>query len=105
MRCLAVFALLAGCSGLDFAQFPDALTNARCAYYVRCGVVASSTECRAYYDRIKIANPSTQNAIDMKKVAFHEDIAQDCLAAYDALSCDATEQTGHDLDVCNGVLT
>src|SRR5689334_1160038 len=105
MRCLAVFALLAGCSGLDYAQFPDAITNARCDYFVRCGVVASSTECRAYYDRISIASPSTQPAIDMNKVVYHADIAQQCLDAFSALSCDASKQTGHELDVCNGALT
>ncbi|HEY5947835.1 MAG TPA: hypothetical protein VIV40_20185 [Kofleriaceae bacterium] len=106
MRRLAVFALLAGCTGgIDFNHFAGALSDARCAYYVRCGTAANAAECRAYFDGMAIDNSSTQSAIDSGKIIYHEDIAQDCLDAYAALSCDSTQQTSQDLDVCNGVLT
>src|SRR5262245_16855712 len=89
MRRLAVFALvfalLAGCSsGIDFAHFPDALADARCTYFVRCGLVKNSAECIAYFDRIAVDNPSTQAAIDMSKTTYHEDVAEACFDAYAA---------------------
>jgi hypothetical protein len=105
MRCLAAFALLAGCSGLDFGQFPAALEDARCAYFVRCGLVASATECRAYFDRVAVDPVSAEAALDAGKLVFHADTAQACLDAHAALSCDITQQTGHELDACNDVLT
>lgn len=106
MHRLAVFALLAGCSGdIDFAHFPDALTDARCSYFIRCGLVSYASECVAYYKRIAVDNPSTQAAIDMGKTTYHPDVAQACFDAYAALSCDQSQLEGDELDVCNGVLT
>src|SRR5262245_14639067 len=103
---LAVFALLAGCSsGIDFDHFQDALIDARCTYYVRCGLASNGAECTAYFDRIAIENRSVPAAIDGKKVTYHEDVAQACFDAYAALSCDNTQLAGDELEVCNGVLT
>jgi hypothetical protein len=106
MRCLALFVLLVGCSaGIDYDHFADTLIDARCTYYVRCGVAASGTECTAFYQRIATDNPSTNAAIDAGKILYHDDIAQDCIDAYASLSCDSTEQPVDALDVCNTVLT
>ncbi|HEY5923561.1 MAG TPA: hypothetical protein VIV11_17895 [Kofleriaceae bacterium] len=106
MRCLAAFALLAGCTGgIDYPHFPAALEDARCAYYVRCGVAAGAAECQAYYDRISIANRSTETAVDMSIIIYDGGIAQRCLDAYAALSCDVTELTGDELSICSDVLT
>jgi hypothetical protein len=106
MRCLAVFALVAGCSaGIDYDNFANALIDARCSYYVRCGVAATGTECTAFYQRVATDNPSTNAAIEAGLVVYHADVAQDCLDAYAALSCDTTQQSADALTVCNGVLT
>jgi len=106
MRRLAIIALLSGCStGIDYDHFASALIDARCAYFVRCGVAASAAECRAFYERVAVENPSTNAAIDDGKVEYHEGVVQDCFDAYAALSCDQTLQAGDELDVCNGVLT
>ena len=106
MRRLAIIALLSGCStGIDYDHFADALIDARCAYFVRCGVADSATECQAFYQRVAVDNPSTNAAIDDGKVEYHADVAQACFEAYAALSCDQTLQAGDELDVCNGVLT
>ncbi len=109
MRSPALFALVAlagGCtSSVDYNNFVTALIDARCTYFVRCGVAASTTECRAFYLRVTADNPSTDAAIDAGKIIYHDDVAGDCIAAYAALSCDTTEQPTGALDVCNGVLT
>ena len=106
MRRLAAFALLAGCTGgIDYAHFPGALEDARCAYYVRCGVATSAAECRAFYGRVAIANTSTDTAVEMGIISYDGDVAQQCLDAYASLSCDTTEHTGDELEVCSGVLT
>ena len=83
MRRLAVFALLAGCTGgIDYAHFDDALIDARCNYYVRCGVAAAVTECHAFYARTALDTASTQSALDAGKLVYHEDTAQACLDAH-----------------------
>lgn len=107
MRWLAVFALAtAGCtSGDNYGAFATALTDARCAYYTRCGLVSGGAECRAFYDRMAIDNPSVQAAIDAGALVYHDDAAQACLAAYAGLACDLTEQAPDALAACNEVLT
>jgi hypothetical protein len=101
-----LFVLLSGCTGgIDYDHFADTLIDARCTYYVRCGVAASGTECTAFYQRVAADNPSTNAAIDAGKILYHADVAQDCLDAYAALSCDTTQQPVDALDICNGVLT
>jgi hypothetical protein len=109
MRRLAAFALLGhlvGCSGgIDYAHFDDALIDARCSYYIRCGLAANAAECTAYYANEGIGTASVQAALDTGKVVYHEDVAQDCLDGFAALSCDQTQQTEFDLDACFEVLT
>ena len=110
MRRLGLFALLfaglAGCSGtIAFESFPDALLDARCIYLERCGVVASRDHCLAYYTHAAIENPSTQAAYDAGKLTYSADLARDCIDAFGALSCDATEQDPDALDICNDVIT
>jgi hypothetical protein len=106
MRRLAVFALISGCSGgIDYDHFADTLIDARCTYFVRCGLVANGTECTAFYQRVATENPSTNAAIDAGKLVYHADVAQDCLDAYAALSCDSTQQPVGALDICNNILT
>ena len=108
MRRLAVFALIAvtGCSsGLDYAGFADALVDARCTYYTRCGLAAAGPECRAFFDRMAIESPSTQAALDAGTLAYHADTAQACLDAYAGLACDLTQQSPDDLATCYEVLT
>lgn len=107
MRRLAVFALIAGgCgAGLDFAELADALLEARCGYLHRCGVVASPSDCRAYYDRVEIDNPNPRAAYDAGKLVFHPKSAQACLDLYATLPCDITQQDPDAFDVCNRVIT
>jgi hypothetical protein len=106
MRRLAVFAFLAACSsGIDYAHFDDAVIDAECSYYIRCGVVANAAECVADFQRSRTGGASAQAALDTGKIVYHEDAAQDCLDAYAALTCDSTMYTGHDLDACGGVFT
>jgi hypothetical protein len=106
MRRLAVFALIVGCGpSIDFAEFPDALLDARCEYLHRCGVVAKPSDCRAFHDHLAIDNPSPQAAYDAGKLQFHPDTAQACLDAYASLPCDATEQDPDALDVCARAIT
>ena len=77
MRWLAMIALVAGCAtNIDYDHFADALIDARCTYFVRCGVATSATECRAFYERVAVANPSTNAALDDGKIEYHADVAQ-----------------------------
>lgn len=106
MRCLAVLALLAGCSGgIDMADYRDAVRDAACRYYKRCGAVASDADCRAFFDRLALDDPNPAAAVDMNKLAYAADAAQSCVDAYGKLSCDSTQLTRHELDVCNEVFT
>jgi len=106
MRRLAVLALFCACTGgVDYAHFDDALIDARCNYYVRCGVAAAVTECQAFYTRTALDTANTQSALDAGKLVYHADTAQACLDAYAGLSCDTTAQTPADLAICTDVLT
>src|SRR5690606_35227771 len=70
-----------------------------------CGVVASPSDCRAYYDHIAIDNPSPQAAYDAGKLLFHPKSAQACLDLYASLPCDVTAQDPEAFEVCNQVIT
>jgi hypothetical protein len=111
MRRLAVFAGFAalaavGCSGdISFGELPGRLLDARCIYFERCGLVSSRDHCLAFYNHFAIDNPSPEAAYKAGKLAYDAALARDCIDAWGALSCDATQQPPGALAVCDDVIT
>jgi hypothetical protein len=105
MRGALLLLVLAGCGGIAYEDYPDAIRDANCDYLVRCHAIASTADCRAYYDRFAIESPSLDAALDADKVAYDEDAAQRCIDAYGALSCDETLLADNALAACDDVLT
>jgi hypothetical protein len=105
MRGPVLLVLLAGCGGIAFEDYPDAVRDATCDYLVRCHAASNLDDCRASYDRTAIETPSLSAAIDADKVSYDEDAAQRCIDAYGALSCDETLLPDDALAECDDVLT
>jgi hypothetical protein len=97
--------LLAGCGGIAYEDYPDAVRDATCSYLVRCHAASNLDDCRAYYGRTAIESPSLDAALDAGKVSYNEDAAQRCIDAYGALSCDETLLADDALAACAEVLT
>jgi len=103
-RAVLVFLLAcAACGGGSGAgDADDALRDATCRYQVRCGAFASEDECRELYERSASSNASLVAAVDHGRIAFSADTLDACVDAFDALSCDTTQQ---DLSACDGIFT
>jgi hypothetical protein len=105
MRRLAILVVVAGCGGIDLADFDAERRNAFCAYLTRCKAVATIDDCRAHYERRAVYSPNIPAAVTAGKLRYDEAAAEDCIAAFHALSCDTTRQTEDSLAACDVVFT
>ena len=103
---IAVFAVLAACSGgIAFEDFDDERRGATCGYYVRCGAFGTVGDCQTYFQRFDVNNPSLESAIDAGKIRYDGDAAESCIDALDGLDCDFADQDADALVACDEVLT
>jgi hypothetical protein len=103
---LLVLSLATGCGdNISHEDFPAEIRDANCSYYVRCGAFSTFTDCRAYFDYNTVVSPNLDAAINAGKIRYSPSAAEDCIAAYDALDCDITQQPADSLAVCEGVYT
>lgn len=96
MRSLLALLVLAGCGGsLTIDEYPTALRDAYCKYLTRCGAFPDVDTCQHANIGINIViDPSDQQAVDKGKVLFDGGLAQDCLDAFGAQTCDSTDEDG-----------
>ena len=105
MRC-AVLALVAACGGgIAFDDFAGEQRGASCGYYVRCGAFGTVADCRLYYERFDLDNPSLEAAVDAGKIHYDSSAAANCIDALDSLACDLADQDANALAACDDVLT
>ena len=94
MRSLLALLVLAGCGGsLTIDEYPAALRDAYCKYETRCGAFPDISTC----EHANIGLPTTidvslKEAIDKGKATFDGGLAQDCLDAFGAQTCDTTDE-------------
>jgi hypothetical protein len=103
-RALPILAFLIACGGggTGAGDVDTELRDATCRYQTRCGSFTSEDECRTYYDRSRPSDKSLTAAVDHGRIAFDADQLDACIAAYDALPCDTTQQ---DLSACSNIFT
>jgi len=96
MRSLLCVLVLAGCGGgLTIDEYPTAFRNAICKYETRCGYFPDIDTCEHANIGISLTvDPSSQEAVDKGKVIFDGSLAQDCLDAFGAQTCDTTDEDG-----------
>ena len=96
MRSLLALIVLAGCGGgLTIDEYPTAFRNAYCKYETRCGAFPDIDTCEHANIGITLTiDPSSKEAVDKGKVIFDGNLAQDCLDAFGAQTCDTTDEDG-----------
>src|SRR5690349_24586275 len=93
---LAVIVGLAGCGGgggsVSPDEFGDAIAQALCERYARCGVVASVAEC---LDLVQVGGEFTEliHAVEMGTIEYDGGKVAECLDAFAAASCDDTSES------------
>lgn len=96
MRSLLALLVLAGCGGgITIEEYPTAFRDAYCKYATRCGAFPDVSTCQHANIGINLViDPSSKEAVDKGKVIFDGSLAQDCLDAFGAQTCDTTDQDG-----------
>ena len=96
MRSLLVLLVVAGCGGgISIEEYPTAFRDAYCKYLARCGSFPDVATCQHANIGINLViDPSSKSAIDKGKVIFDGNLAQDCLDAFGAQTCDQTDSDG-----------
>lgn len=103
---LVVGLALAGCSdGLSADEFDDAVLDARCAYYRRCGLAASVDDCRAFYARSSVDSPDVRTSLEAGRLVFDPERARRCVDSYAQLTCDTLPPDRAARDACAEVFT
>ena len=91
-----LLAMAVGCgSGLTIDEYPTAFRDAYCKYLTRCGSFPDVGTCQSANLGINLViDPSSKAAVDKGKVIFDGNLAQDCLDAFGAQTCDQTDEDG-----------
>lgn len=90
---IVAIVLCVGCGGgVSIDEFPDALVDALCTRYVRCGVVEDHDSCRALLNGFENL-ADIQHAVANHSVRYDEDKMQDCVDAFAATSCDQSSES------------
>lgn len=90
MRRSLLLLFVVGCGGVDITKFQDEAIDARCEYLTRCGLFASTNECRQYYADRTAQSTSVVAAVEAGKVKYDEDLAEDCIEKLRDGSCSQT---------------
>ena len=95
MRRLAVLAILVACGEDDIGidSYRDELIDAQCSYLLRCGLFASSADCRGYFGPRFLDDPNPEAAVAAGKVEYDGAAARHCADAVASASCDGTSET------------
>lgn len=93
MRLVAVMICAAGCGGgVAIEDFDDALADAFCDRFLRCGGIESRDLCRELLDTSGAELVELQHAVADGSVLYDEEAMEECLDAAALQSCDKTAE-------------
>lgn len=90
MRRSLLLLFVVGCGGIDIQEFQDEALDARCEYLTRCGLFASTAECRLHFEQTTTQSTSLVAAVEAGKVKYDEDLADECLDKLRDAQCSRT---------------
>src|SRR5688572_12750248 len=100
LRACTVFAIagLVGCGGggggsISPEEFGDAIVDAVCERYARCGLVTSVAACRDLVQAADAQFIELVNAIEMGTIEYDGGLVADCIDAFASASCDETSES------------
>jgi hypothetical protein len=109
-RFALVLAVLVGCGGDDDGgpvsadDLPDALVNAFCNYYVRCGLLDDLALCRTLDLDVEL-DAEVIAAVNEGSVLYDEAAAGACLGVFGGLSCAEESLDRAESTACDQVFT
>ena len=77
--------------GITFAEYAAENADAACSYLTRCGLYTNVSDCKKYLSGT--ISPELEAFINSNKATFHGEIAAECLARLNNLSCAPADES------------